>query len=1715
MKNKLLYFLILLALQSSLLLAQTTRTVGPVGNYTTLKAAFDDINAGNLTGAIILQITGSTTESATATLNASGSGSAKYSSIIIYPTGSGYSVSGNLTAPLIDLNGASNVTIDGRVNESGTLIDLTMTNIDAGISSSTIKLVNDASSNLVEYCNICGSSTSLSSGIVFFSNANVTGNNNNTFYYNNITNAGGNRPANAIFSEESKGDGNSGNTISNNNIFNFFLSGSTSYGIYISDNNTSWTISGNNFYENSTFIPSSPDPYFVIFISNSGDSYNISNNFIGGNSAGCNGTWIKTNANDNAFIGIYLDAGTSNSCNIQGNVISGFSWSNNSTSSWTAIEVDGGTINIGTVSGNIIGASSGTGSISITGGGLDVYVLGIYITSASVDCENNIIGAITSSNSLSNASNIIGIWKDNSGNVTTIINNTIGSTITSNSINATSSSASDQQSVIGIKNDNKDNVTINNNIICGLTNATTNTLGAIIGLSFTGYKSSNSANANFIANFSATGGSSTATIYGIYLSPGTISTTFNNTNTYSNNIVSLTGNTATTIYGIYEFYQTTPNTKYFDKLYFNTIYISGTLSSGTLKSYCLYSNGSAAKRDFRDNIFANTRSTSGGSNLHYSAYIFKPSGSGSITIDGNDYFASGTGTILGNYGGSNITTLFAWQTATGQDANSLATDPTFVNPGTNNSVDYRVTVPLPGVSGTGITTDFGGNSRASTPTIGAWEFPVNKWVGSVSTDFGTSSNWSVGFVPSSNSNIIFDDSPQNNCLLDKDRTATNITINQATYRLVTNGHKLTVTGNFNLTNGATIDASSSFSTVAFQGTSAQSIPSGTFLDNNVYNLLVNNTKNVAIYGTLNLAGSITSSLGSFDAFTNTPTIIFNGGSAQSIPSGIFTSNKIYNLTLSNSTNVVVGNGTLIILNLLTATSGSLDAVTNAPTIVFGGSSAQSIPSGVFTTNQVYNLTVSNSSNVAVSGTLNIMNLLSATSGALDASTNSPTIGFAGTYAQSIPANVFTGNQVYNLNINNSKNVTANGTLKILNQLTASSGSLDAVTASPTIVFAGSSAQSIPSGAFYLNKVYNLTISNPANVAVYGTLNLMNLLTVTSGSLDASTNSPTIVFAGSTAQSIPSGAFYLNGVYNLTVNNASNVTLNGTLNILNLFTATNGALDASTNSPTVIFGGTSSQSVTANSFLNNTIYNLTIDNSSGVTLNTNFTVNNILTINSGKIFTIAAPNLLTVSGTITNNAGNSGLVLKSTGDGTDSKLINNTASVPGTVELYLNGGAGTYGPRFHYIVPPVASINIGNSVSDVDTDLRVTNFAGDLMDYSEPAAGLNKDLGWEYYDGYTGGGVYTSNPFTSLVNSQGYNIRFTADDKPIFTGTLNGPAQTFSNLSFTSSSTDLGWNLIGNPYPCNYNLSGVTALTQAGSNVDHTVYFNHEGGYAFWNVELGEGSTGFSSIVAPMQGFFVHVTATGTSVSLPTSLKTSSSAAPARSKGDTKGSSTVSALKLVLDNGTVPDETIVCLVDKATFSFDGDFDAYKFFNNSTTAPSIYTELNSVQYALNSVPPPGTSNDTIPLSVVLQNAGTYRINVTEFENLDAIPVTLKHGNVLTPLSQDASYTFTLGAGTYKDFSIIFGNVLTGINDVKYETIKIWYYDNYIYINCPDNGTGGNSDLKIYDIQGRLVYDNPQVFLVPKQTIQVPVNIKRGIYITRLLSNNQPYVSKIVVL
>lgn len=964
--------------------------------YSNLKGAFDQINEGKHQGAIDIYIQESVVETSAAVLNASGSGNANYASVYIRPTNTGISISGDIATPLIDLNGADNVTIDGRVNATGSTVDMLIHNASTSSASgiSTIRLINDAQSNTIKYCTVKGAETKSVGGVIYFATSNSHyGNDDNIIEYNNITSStDANRPKNIIYSEGTSGKDNSGNIIRNNNIYDFFKHSSASSGIYLSNNTTEWTIEANSFYETTSYAATSAVTFNVIKILNlSGQDFAINDNYIGGSAPLCGGSaWTKTSSANNLFYGMYIQVGNSTASSIQNNTIKNISWSNSGSADWNAINVVNGTVNIGTITGNTIGAATGTGSITVNGGtnAQDLFALKIA-GSDIVTCKNNTIGSLTASTSSTLATRIYGVYISGNGTVN-IEDNNIGSESTGSSINATSASSSNAQKVYGVYSNSDGVIAIHNNEIINLTNGTTNTstgtLGVVQGIyvgdgdntisdntikyltignannsnvnpsvcgiavsgstgvqdihantisdlsntysafagSITGIyvktnlgSSAGNVNSNFIHSLTVNVASTSATLYGIYANTDEV--------TYYNNIINIGGTSDSEIVGIYD---RAYSGKDID-LFFNTVYIGGS-TTGTNKSSCVRFNTNSSNRDLRNNILFNARS--GASSNHFAVY-YDATG-GTLTADYNDYYATGTGGVLGYYGGNQASLPIV----TAQDANSLNIDPQLTSAGGTTNVDYYAAATLNGITGTSVTTEYFGVARVNPPKMGAFEAEYFIWQGGTSTDFGTAANWVNGVVPPNAADINFAANPDNNCILDQDRIVKDIVNAQSTDKLIVNGYKLTIVGDLYLTNSAKIDATTSSSIVEFGNENAQVIPDGAFVSNTVDGLTINNADGVTQNGdliietafaltdgqytigsnTLTINGSISATTGSLLGSESTDIVIGGTGASTTLPSV-----DMDNLILNRANGIAIS-GDIHVHGLLTLTSGTLD-----------------------------------------------------------------------------------------------------------------------------------------------------------------------------------------------------------------------------------------------------------------------------------------------------------------------------------------------------------------------------------------------------------------------------------------------------------------------------------------------------------------------------------------------------------------------------------------------------------------------------------------------------------------------------------------------------------------------------------------------------------------------------------------------------------------------
>ncbi|MBK8553636.1 MAG: hypothetical protein IPL53_22315 [Ignavibacteria bacterium] len=688
-----------------------TGSISVNGNYSTLASAFSAINGVPQTGAnILLSITSGTTEPAAGAILNNG----VWTTLTIQPTGILKIITGNITPglPMIDLNGADNVIIDGISTNGLEFRNLTASSVPG---TSTIRFQSDAVNNIIRNCRITGSAAmgpTTNGGIIWFGgNSATTGNDNNVISNCDVGSLNNyyDLPAKCFHfsgTTTTTNLNNSGDTIRNCNIFDYFSNTVSSSGIYIGPGTTNTIIKDNKFYKQLPGNADSAVQHSAIWISNtSGNNYQISGNTIGYASSAGSGTYeLLNNASFNA---ISLEVNSAVESYVQNNIIRNITVSAGTTP-FKGIFIPNGRVNI---TGNTFGNQTGTGNMNFDAPNGDVIM--IHATgNGSIICSNNNIGGVTLNLSPSAYHNFYGILATMFGSATfTCENNIIGGTA-GNSINA--ASANTNTHCYGIYYTGNPGSTITGNIIRNITSAGgtgTSASASIIGITVVvPVNNSHLLSRNLIYNLKNTNVTDATTVTGIYFKSSTtaniISGNFIHNNmissnnaaltgiqadsgtaTYQNNMISLgtdtSGNSVTlgaSIKGISE----TGGTNNF---YFNTVYLGGRPATGTNNTFAFTSSVTANARNFRNNIFLNSRSNNGSTGKHYSVSVGgnAPNPAG-LTINNNIYLVNGSGGVFGFFNSSDVSSIATWKTAVGQDAGSFEGNPRLLNPGGASSV---------------------------------------------------------------------------------------------------------------------------------------------------------------------------------------------------------------------------------------------------------------------------------------------------------------------------------------------------------------------------------------------------------------------------------------------------------------------------------------------------------------------------------------------------------------------------------------------------------------------------------------------------------------------------------------------------------------------------------------------------------------------------------------------------------------------------------------------------------------------------------------------------------------------------------------------------------------------------------------------------------------------------------------------------------------------
>lgn len=486
----------------------------------------------------------------------------------------------------------------------------------------------------------------------------------------------------------------------------------------------------------------------------------------------------------------------------------------------------------------------------------------------------------------------------------------------------------------------------------------------------------------------------------------------------------------------------------------------------------------------------------------------------------------------------------------------------------------------------------------------------------------------------------------------------------------------------------------------------------------------------------------------------------------------------------------------------------------------------------------------------------------------------------------------------------------------------------------------------------------------------------------------------------------------------------------------------------------------------------------------------------VTIDNPYSLIISKDGSLSVTGTLTNNGSNSGLVIKSDATGTGSLI---TSSSPlATVERYLTNYTTTTDHKYHMISSPVTlqairPMFVANAPSLYD----------DFYKYDETATSN------PWINTKDGDGNWNTAFESEFVVGRGYLVSY--KDIPVsprsFSGTLNSYSSG-SPLVITCTYTEAGgkgWNLIGNPFSSALDWNLVTP--SLGSGMDNALYYYDASteNYLYY-IDINGGIGTGSRYIPAMQGFMVHAKSSGThTVTLNDGMRAHSSQNFYKSAESLPGS-----LSLTVSSGGYEDAAFVYFHEGATTAFDGSYDAYKLSSYNTEVPAIYTiSSDNKNVAINGLPEL-TEDLQIPVWFKAGTVGTYTLNA----DVTNMPATVFLKDLETGTDQNLrvnpEYTFTAGDLEASGRFLLHFSALGVDNGGNADNLNIYTSGNGIFIT-----SGGNvpvsGDIFVYNLLGQQILHQR---MAEGSLSKIAVNGPSGYYLVKVVTGQKSFTGKVFI-
>lgn len=511
-----------------------------------------------------------------------------------------------------------------------------------------------------------------------------------------------------------------------------------------------------------------------------------------------------------------------------------------------------------------------------------------------------------------------------------------------------------------------------------------------------------------------------------------------------------------------------------------------------------------------------------------------------------------------------------------------------------------------------------------------------------------------------------------------------------------------------------------------------------------------------------------------------------------------------------------------------------------------------------------------------------------------------------------------------------------------------------------------------------------------------------------------------------------------------------------------------------------------------------------------------------TIGTGRQI-ILDPGARATLGTLANNGS---LQMRAGATGLSSLIMNSYTKGTGSTEnlqLYLSGGYigdPEYNEgRWHYISSPVQGTS---------TDI-FTEYIFDLARWVDGIQGESMREGWVAYDGYAYLIDDPSSPpaswfgypyrFNSMNLGQGYNYFRDENASYSISGQLN-TSDVQVQLKYAGQSEEAnGWNLVGNPFTSGLDWDYISSNTPFPPNTSHSIQFTKDNELFYYVAGVMVPDIGLppTSVIPPMQGFFVKTYQNNVVLNLPAAARTND-AIPQRYKGSYAD---IPLIRLSISDTSSSDETVVRFAEDAKTGNDYEYDALKMFI-PTNKVAIYTISNGKKYAVNGQPYPAEGSILeIPLTVAVYATGEHSINIKAVQGLDGYSVTLTDllTSTVTDLKNSGSVIFTTpNTGFINNrFVLKVSTSTTGIEDPKPEkaVVKIWQALGMINILPEGESWNGQLwDVRITNLAGMRIHETHNVMLSGNSLLQVPAPAVKGLYLVEIRSGSKKFVGKVIV-